>query len=275
MRTCPLLTLSLLAAVSALAFPPAPHHTLFGVVKNRLGNPLKAGEATLILSGPNGEVMRAPVDPSIATGINYTLQVALDSNRTPQLYLPTAMLPASPYSIRVVIGSVSYLPIQMQGQVPTLGAAAGSTRVDLTLGEDSDGDGLPDAWEQDVIDFDPDDNLAGLADVKPGDDSDGDGMTNLAEYIAGTYAFDKLDALNLEVKAVANQMARLEFVTVTGRTYHLSSSVDGVLWQNQPFSLAASGGDPAVHHLAARVTLLTVWVPVGTEPKTLFRLYVE
>lgn len=275
MRTPTLLTLSLLTAASALAFPPAPHHTLFGVVKNRLGNPLQGGEATLILSGPNGEVMRGPVDPSIAAGINYTLRVAQDSNRTSQLYHPTAMLPASPFTIRVVIGNSSYLPIQMQGQVRTLGEAAGSTRLDLTLGEDGDGDGLPDAWEQDVVDSNPDDGLNGPADVKPGDDSDGDGMTNLAEYIAGTYAFDRLDALKLEVKAVANQMARLEFVTVTGRTYHLSSSEDGLVWQDQPFSRTVSGVDPVVHLVADTVTPLTVWVAVGTKPKTLFRLYVE
>jgi len=269
------LALALVLSTSARAFPPAPHHTLFGVLKNQLGTPLATGDATIILSGPAGEVIRGPVDASIAPGINYKLEVPEDSNRTAQLYTPTAMLPTSPFTIRVVINTVSHVPIQMQGQIRTLGEAAGSTRLDLTLGVDSDGDGLPDAWEQDMIDFDPADGLNSLADVKPGDDSDSDGMKNLSEYIAGTYAFDRLDALNLEVKSVAGELAKLEFVTVTGRTYHLTSSTDGVTWKKQSFSLKDSGEELQPHHRADAVTLLQAWVPVGTNPKTLFRLYVE
>jgi hypothetical protein len=43
-------------------------------------------------------------------------------------------------------------------------------------------------------------------------------MTNYAEYIAGTYAFDSLDALAIEVRDVVNGVAQLEFVAITGHT---------------------------------------------------------
>lgn len=51
---------------------------------------------------------------------------------------------------------------------------------------DSDGDGMPDSFEQMIIDHDPADDIETLADVLPGDDYDGDGHSNLQEYLYGT-----------------------------------------------------------------------------------------
>ena len=274
MRTLFLL-LAALAAPFASAFPPAPHHTLYGVVRNEQGTPLSAGDATIILSGPNGEVIRGPVDTSLSRGLNYVLRVPQDGNRTADLYAPTAMLPTYAFTIVVKIGSTNYLPIQMQGELPTLGAIAGSTRLDLTLGVDSDGDGIPDAWERDMIDFDPDDNLRTLADVRPGDDFDGDGMSNLLEYLAGTYAFDRLDGLNLNLKEIVNGVARFEFVVISGHTYRITSSVDTVTWVDQPFSVNATGAGAVGYLRADSVTLQNAYVPIGTTPAAFFRLHVE
>ena len=274
MRTS-LLLLTLVLVPMASAFPPAPHHTLYGLVRNEQGTPLSTGDATIILNGPNGEVIRGPVDDGLARGINYTLRVPMDGNRTAQLYSPTAMTPATTFTIQVLIGSTSYLPIQMQGTLPALGDIAGSTRLDLTLGVDSDGDGIPDAWEQDMIDFDPDDNLRTLADVRPGDDFDGDGLSNLMEYLAGTYAFDRLDGLNLTLKEVVDQVARLEFLIVRGHTYSIQSSVDAVHWAEQRFSLNANGSSAVSAHRADSVTILNVYVPVGDTPTAFFKLYVD
>jgi hypothetical protein len=270
-----LLFLMTLAAPIAKAFPPAPHHTLYGVVKNEQGTPLSTGDAIVILSGPDGEVIRGPVDTSVGRGLNYALRVPTDGARTSNLYTPTAMLPASPFTIRVVIGTQSYLPIQMQGALPVLGEIAGSTRLNLTLGVDSDGDGLPDSWERDLIDFDNDDGLGSLADVKPGDDSDGDGMSNLSEYIAGTYAFDRSDSLKLEVKKITEGVARLEFVTLPGRTYRIKSSRDFETWLDQPFSTQATGENSAAHLRGDEVTALSVYVEVGESKDTFFKLHVE
>ena len=274
MRTS-LLLLTFLAVPLASAFPPAPHHTLYGLVRNEQGTPLSTGDAVIVLNGPNGEVIRGPVDAGIARGINYNLRVPMDGNRTAQLYSPTAMTPATTFTIQVLIGSTAYLPIQMQGTLPELGDIAGSTRLDLTLGVDSDGDGIPDAWERDMIDFDPEDGLNSLADVRPDDDFDGDGLSNLLEYLAGTYAFDRLDGLNLALKEVVNQVARLEFLVVTGHTYSIQSSVDAVHWAEQSFSLNTNGSSAVSAHLADSVTILNVYVPVGDLPTAFFKLYVD
>lgn len=47
---------------------------------------------------------------------------------------------------------------------------------------DSDDDGLYDAWEQRIVDADPDDAIHTVNDVRPEDDFDRDGYSNLAEH---------------------------------------------------------------------------------------------
>lgn len=269
------LALFLSLLISVEAFPPAPHHQIYGVVKNEQGTPLSTGDAILILTEPDGEVMRVPVDTALAPGLNYRLQVPQDSGKTLQRYDPTALFPESVITIWVEMNGQVYLPIQMQGDFLHLGESGGSTRLDLTLGIDSDGDGLPDAWEQNVIDFDPFDDITSLSDVNPGDDIDGDGMKNYAEYIAGTYAFDEIDALGIEVKEIVNGVARLEFVTITGHTYKLTSLNDNAQWVDQPFSLDPSGVGASAYYLADSVTLTSAYVLVGSNPSALFQLHVE
>lgn len=49
-----------------------------------------------------------------------------------------------------------------------------------------DEDGIPDLWEQQIIDDNPADAIDDAWDVRPGDDYDGDGFANRDEYLAGT-----------------------------------------------------------------------------------------
>ncbi len=53
-------------------------------------------------------------------------------------------------------------------------------------GEDLDNDGMPDTFEQQIIDDDPNDGLVTLADVLPGDDYDNDGLNNSGELLYNT-----------------------------------------------------------------------------------------
>jgi hypothetical protein len=51
---------------------------------------------------------------------------------------------------------------------------------------DSDGDDLPDLWEQQIIDYNQNDGITGFEDVLPEDDFDGDNFSNIKEYLEDT-----------------------------------------------------------------------------------------
>lgn len=71
----------------------------------------------------------------------------------------------------------------------------GDSTIYLSWGVDTDGDGMPDAWEV-KYGFDPGNPSDALQ------DADRDGMTNLAEYIAGTHPRDADDYLVITSFAV-------------------------------------------------------------------------
>ena len=59
---------------------------------------------------------------------------------------------------------------------------------------DTDGDSLLDAWEQDIVDADPNDEITNIGDVQAGDDFDGDGENNGEEFANGTDPIDAMSA---------------------------------------------------------------------------------
>ena len=68
----------------------------------------------------------------------------------------------------------------------TLGERGTIYRLDFETADDTDSDGLPDNWEQSIVDADPNDAVTSIDDVLPGDDFDGDGEINATEYSNGT-----------------------------------------------------------------------------------------
>jgi hypothetical protein len=218
---------------SVRAYPPAPHHLFYGVVRDELGNPLPSEDAVVIFESASVTQVTSPVEGGLAPGTNYRLEVPMDAGITAERYKPSAMRPTTPFVLRVQIGSQVYLPIELVGDLSEMGEPGKSTRLDLTLGEDSDGDGLPDAWERQLIQSLGD--LNSLSDVNAGDDSDGDGLSNLDEYISGNYAYDDKDGFSLKLKRVEEGMAVLEFLALRGRSYRVVSSDDLENWKPVEF----------------------------------------
>jgi hypothetical protein len=248
-----------LFAFTASAFPPAPHHTLYGLVRNQYGDPINAFPAHVYLETPSGVQLRTELSNDVEPGVNYRLEVPMDSGTAPDLYKPTAMKPFFQFKLKVLIGQVTNLPIEMAGNFSQIGQPGLKTRIDLTLGVDSDGDGLPDAWEQALIDI-----YGGtLASINPNDDTDGDGITNINEYLAGTYAFDPEDGFRLTLTGVVAGASEMEFLAIRGRTYTIQASPNLQQWSSVNFGVVTGGVSGATQssYSATDVRILRVRVP--------------
>ena len=244
-------------------------------MRDEFGRPLNGGEGTIILSGDTAEIVRGPSDPSIALGINYTLHVPMDSGTSAQLYTVSAMRPLLPFTIKVVIAGVNYVPIQIVGKTWSMGKPSEKTRLDLTLGVDSNNDGLPDAWQQAVVDADTTGRLSNINDVKPGDDLSGNGLTNLQKFLAGVNALDRFDGVKLDVVDVSGGLVRLRFLGITGRTYTIRSSLDSKTWTDQPFTTDPIGANPAKAYRPETVDPVDVFVTWPSATHRYFQLFAQ
>ena len=266
---------ALLLALAGSAFPPAPYHTLYGLVRNEYGEPISVTGAQIIFEATNGVQVTGTIDPGLEPGINYRLNLPMDSGIAPDNYKPTALKPTLPFIIRVKIGDTTYLPMELAGQYQSLGKPAQSTRLDLTLGVDANHDGLPDAWQQLIRTV-----LGPNARTGPNDDADGDGLTNLNEYLLGTYAFIPDGGLRLTLTLQDGGKPSLAFAVIPSRTYTVWRSTDLQTWVAQPFKILANGPtDPARGSYTAsdtRVLQVEPQVPGGVaNPNDFFKVQVE
>lgn len=252
------------------AYPPAPYHLFVGVLRDEYGTPIHSVGAEVILETTTGVQVKTVVNPGIEGGANYRLEVPMDAGLMATPYKPTALRPFASFRMKVRVGKVTYLPIEMRGDYGTLGQPGKRTRLNLTLGEDSNGDGLPDAWQRLIH---PD-----ISQVNPDADA-GNGLNYLQTYLAGTYTVDPKEGFELSLMGVTNGVSHLEFLAVTGRTYSLVSSTDLKVWT--PSTFRVSGGTtnaPAKsNYLADSVKRVRV---EATAPSTetvplFFRLMVE
>lgn len=265
-----------LLTVAAWAFPPAPDHLIYGYVRDEQGTPLNRPNAEVWLEANDRVLVKVPVVTDPEPGVNYRLAIPVDSGVTGDLYTPNALRPTVPFRLRVKIGNVTYLPIEMSGVANFVTRPGASSRVDLTLGVDSDGDGIPDSWERQLIA-----GLGGgktLADINPNDDADGDGLSNLQEYLAGTYAFDPQDGFALSIVSTQGDRPVLEFLAIRGRDYEIQGSADLQSWSRVVFSLTTDAAGAGLRE-SLRATDTRVRRPVvapvdGVQPR-FFKLIVH
>ncbi len=95
----------------------------------------------------------------------------------------------------------------LQGFVDEVAISAGPKGAgDFIFGlpNDNDGDGLPDHWEQRIIDANAGDGIVDIGVVLPGDDFDGDTLTNQQEYQINTDPTVANDPLDLDEDGLAD-----------------------------------------------------------------------
>ncbi len=242
-----LFAIGLLTALvsTAFAFPPAPYYTIYGIVRDQVGQKLDVDGAELILLSGTRELGRVPVTRG-ELDQNYELSIRIDTNRAgTAVYSENAITAEGAYSVAVDMNGVRFYPIEASGGL-TAGKGSERVRLDLNLGEDKNGDGLPDAWENWQLyqaGYLPDANGDWPINLLGGrnGDFDHDGISNWLEYLAGTFAGDASERFELKIKEKLPTSVRFEFYGITGKTYTLERYTNPDVWTRIPFSVGTPG----------------------------------
>ena len=230
-----------LAIVAQAGLPLAPTIT-YGMIRDEFGQPLNSGTQVKLVkvADPNLVCAQYDVNGQFQPGVNYRLSLELEDAMP--LWRAYAALVGTPMQIIVTVGGkVQPLTPTPYFNAPAPGVAR---RVDFSTAVDSDGDGLPDAWEELMVAW-SEGFFTSILDINPLDDSDGDGMNNRDEYLAGTLPFLKTDIFAITAMATQPASGRLSltFPTSDTRTYHLlvSDSLDAPTWSPVQSSATAEG----------------------------------
>jgi hypothetical protein len=267
-----------LAAASLQAFPPAPYYVLFGTVRDQAGQTVVADNAEVLLTKNGTVLQRTPIASVVGGERNYELNIELDASRSgTTAYSEKSIAPNGEFGLVVEMNGERYYPIEVAG---TLRAGSGSelVRLDLTLGVDSDRDGLPDVWEEWQLyqagHFPDDNGKWNISLITANGDFDGDGQSNLKEYYAGTFAGDATETFDLEIKGLDASKALVEFYGITNKFYWIEQSTDLKTWA--PANFAVGTAPASASHVAPAAGIVNASIPRapgGT--KTFYRLNVR
>ena len=261
--------------LSLRGFPPAPHHLVYGEVRDQLGNPLQVTNATVTFASQGGVKWACAVTPGMAPAKNYHLELPMDSGLTPDAYKPDALLPTVPFKLSVTIGKQTYFPMEMTGDFAQLGLPGKKTHLDLTLGVDANHDGLPDAWELAMAQ-----SLGlrgGLSAINPNAMVPGTGLTFAQIYVVGTYNYAPKAGFVIRMVSLAGLNPVLEFTAVKGRSYSLQGSSDLKQWAPLNFQVLGStnGFSPFFQATTTRKLQVNVQGLTNASDAQVFKLLVE
>jgi len=248
------LTFTFTFTFTARAYPPAPNYTIYGLVRDQIGKTLAVEGAEIILLKDGTEIGRAPVFSDLRLDSNYELSIRIDQTVSgTRTYSTKAVAPQGIYSLRVVLNGQTFLPIEASG-VLRVGLGGERTRLDLTLGADTNNDGLPDAWQEFQL------YQAGRRPGDPGwninlitkdGDFDGDGTSNFLEYLAGTFAGDAGERFELKITGKSATAVAFEFYAITGKVYGIEQSANLQTWTAAPLALTPGGSTITLHKATA------------------------
>lgn len=257
---------ALFAASITLAVTLRPSTIVYGVIRDSYGLRLSPESAMVGAFLSSNEVARTTIQIQPADS-NYRLDVNVVDPLTAG---PKHVVPGSTVAIKVRIGSVIQQAIGSNNVV--IAGNGTAVRVDLVLGVDSDGDGLPDDWEWLAI-LNSGGRITSLSQVGPGHDLDGDGVSDDQEFWLGTFPFLPNDELRIQDLAhCANGRVSFTFMPIENLDYSVeyTPTLDQPNWSICPVSLSESGPLVAgsVKGGTQRITLFLD----GTQPTRFWRL---
>jgi hypothetical protein len=172
--------------------------------------------------------LQRPSAPDTNGVAYYTVDMVRYNDRAPW---PPAADGSGPSLQRINFAGYGNEPLNWLAAGPTPGKSLGAA--------DTDGDGLPDQWEED------NDTNPLVADAN--DDPDHDGMTNLEEFLAGTHPQSAQSQLKLDYISATPGVATFQFVAIAGRTYSVlyKDSLAASSWSTLR-DIEASGTDRVV-----------------------------
>jgi hypothetical protein len=276
-RSLSLLACGMLGSLPIVAFPPAPHHVLFGVVRDQVGATLTAEGAEVILLRDSVEIGRTPVFTDLRVDSNYELNISIDQNRSStRTYSDQAVFAQGLFSLAVIMNGETFYPIEASGALRA-GQGGERVRLDLNLGADANGDGLPDAWQEwmlyqsgrrpGTVEWD-----IGL--ITRNGDFDGDGTSNYLEYLAGTFASDAAERFELIITGRSESLVSFEFFAITGKVYTIEESSDLKTWAVVPMSTTLAG-PASTYFKATAVDILPAYVATTPGELRFYRITVR
>ncbi len=227
----------LLSASVAPAATQRPSMLVYGVIRDSYGITLSPESATVSAFLGTNEVARTAISRQ-PNGINYRLEINVYDPLTAK---PPQVTPGAALTLRARYGTV--LTPSIGSNTFTARGDGSAVRMDLILGVDSDGDGLPDDWEWMVI-ANSGGLVTDLSQVGPGHDLDRDGVPDDQEFLAGTFAWLPGDVLRLSsLTTHPNGRYSFSFTSVQGVAYDVltAPTVDATTWEICPVSLSENG----------------------------------
>lgn len=243
-----------------------PSVIVYGELRDAYGLRLASGEQVSVFKGTNeaGRTYAAPA----ADGMDYHLNLDVYD---PVSATPNLVQPGDSVQVKIKIGAA------FQSTLGTNAFAAPGdgtpVRIDLVVGADSDGDGLPDAWEQMVM-ANSGGAVTNINQIGPGHDLDGDGMTDDQEFWYGSFAFLSGDELRVTLFDRDSGRYRFRFLTVPGMTYTVEQSTNlaSGAWTVTPTALTPAGA-LATGGFSGSGDFADVYMGIATNAGYFYRLH--